>query len=218
MERGSKWGKALGAWMLILMKDFMLEHLFGSKTRVKLLRVLFRDDQKKYFVRELTRLAGVQINAVRRELAVLGKAGLVLEVAQTSEEKKTSSRLRKYYRVNKASLLYPEMHSLLMKAKLLEEQVFIQSLQDKGGKIDLLLLTGRFTGDKKVPSDILLVGDIKEKVVAKLVSQYEKEFGFDIRYTIFSKKEFADRRHIMDKFLYQLFEAKHIKIVDLVGI
>lgn len=193
----------------------MLEHLFGSKTRVKVLRAFFRDGQEKYYVRELTRLLDVQINAVRRELAILMKVGLVKEV---EDGKKRTARQRKYYTLNKESLLYPEMHALLMKAKLLEEQHFIKLLQDKAGKLDILLLTGRFTGDKKVPSDILLVGDIKEKAVANLIAKYEKEFGFDIRYTMFSTKEFADRRHIMDKFLYQLFEAKHMKIIDTLGI
>lgn len=194
----------------------MLEHLFGSKTRVKLLRIFFRDDTKAYFVRELTRLLGVQINAVRRELEVLKKVGLVREVIDQTN--KAEIHQKKFFRVNTQAALYPELHALLLKAKLVEQQVFIEQLQEKAGTIDLLLLTGRFTGDRRAPSDILLVGDIKERIVTKLIADYENEFGFEIRYTVFSTKEFAERRHIMDKFLYELFEAKHIKIVDKLGL
>jgi len=190
----------------------MLEHLFGSKTRVKLLRIFFRDETKSYYVRELTRLLEAQINAVRRELELLKKIGLIKEVVVDSSSTETSQK--KYFKVNSESSLYPELNALLLKAKLVEQELFIGQLQEKAGTIDLMLLTGRFTGDRRAPSDILLVGDIKERAVSKIITGYEHEFGFEIRYTVFSSKEFAERRHIMDKFLYELFEAKHIKIVD----
>lgn len=194
----------------------MLEHLFGSKTRLKLLKIFFRQPEVSFFVRELSRMLDVQINAIRRELDLLLKSGLIKESIDglSLDEGKAGSSLRKYYKLNTESILYPELQALLIKARVLGEEKFSQDLIHKGGDIKLLLLTGQFTGDKRAPSDILIVGNTKPRSIDKLISDYEKDFGFEIRYTTMDEKEFAERRHIMDKFFYAMFEAENIKVVN----
>lgn len=194
----------------------MLEHLFGSKTRYRLLRFFFHNAEKAFFVRELTRALDVQINAVRREITLLIKSGLIEETDAPGhiDEKKAGASLRKYYRLNLGSLMYPEMQALLMKAQVLDEQVFVEALQATCGDIELLLLTGRFAGEKDVATDILLVGNLKVRNLEKAIKAYEKDIGFEIRYTTMTKEEFFERRHMMDKFLYALFEAKHMMVLN----
>jgi len=205
----------------------MLEHLFGSKTRLKLLRTFFRKSDDIFYVRELTRILDVQINAIRRELELLVKSGLVREVgdSEVNKEKTDSSRtesrgarLRKYYALNRESILFPEMQALLVKAQVLGEKKFTKEIISKAGEMKLFILTGQFTGDKRAPSDMLLVGKIKERSVSLVVKKYEKEFGFEIRFTLMTESEFNDRRHVMDKFLFAMFEAGHVKVVDKLGV
>jgi DNA-binding transcriptional ArsR family regulator len=191
----------------------MLEHLFGSKSRYKLLRFFFRHQDDHFYVRELTRALGLQINAIRRELEVLLKAGIIDQVAD--KDASTSSR-KKFFGLDKTSLLYPELSALLLKDSMLGEQAFFQTLKKKSGNLILLLVSGFFTGEPKAPTDIFFVGTVKERVVTKLISEYEKECGHAIRYTIMTEQEFSDRRHVMDKFLFELFEAKNIRIVDTI--
>ena len=88
----------------------------------------------------------------------------------------------------------------------------------EAGEIKLFVLTGRFTGDTRSPSDILLVGNLKEKTVDNLIKKYEKKFNFSIRYTIMTEKEFFERRQMMDKFIFSIFEADNIKVVDKLGV
>lgn len=197
----------------------MLEHLFGSKTRLKLLRLFFRNPKKAFFVRELTRLLDTQINAVRRELSLLIDSGLVIESdtpiqPQGTKKTKPGATLRKYYLLNTDSIIYSELDALLAKGQLMGEQQMMNEIQKKVGDIDLFLLTGRFTMSPNASSDLLLVGDIEDEILAKIVAQYEKDFGFDIRYTVMTKDEYFDRQHVMDKFLYSLFENKHVVVVD----
>ncbi len=196
----------------------MLEHLFGSKTRLKLLKVFFREPQRAFFVRELTRILDVQINAVRRELQLLVLAQLVKECEQPGNmnEDEAGSSLRKYYLLNTDSILYPEIQALLRKGQLLGEQKFMEELAKKIGNVSLLLLTGKFTSEHNVQTDLLIVGSIKESVLEKLITTYEKELGFTIRFTILTESEFEDRRHVMDKFLYSLFEAEHIILINTI--
>jgi len=119
----------------------MLEHLFGSKTRLKLLRFFFRHSDRPYFVRELARELGVQVNAIRRELELLVLATLIKEVAAGEKSNyEHGSNLRKYYILNEDSLLTPELQALLLKAQLLGEQKFINEVKDRAGEIKLFLL------------------------------------------------------------------------------
>ncbi len=53
----------------------MIEQLFGSKTRVKLLGLFYSNPDRPFYVRELTRKIDEQINSVRRELANLLDVG-----------------------------------------------------------------------------------------------------------------------------------------------
>jgi len=200
----------------LLTLSIMLEHLFGSKTRYRLLRFFFHNTDKSFFVRELTRALNVQINAVRRELELLVNSTLVEETDAPGHMDKTKAgaSLRKYYRLNLGSLLYPEMQALLMKGQILDERVFVDGIRETCGDIKLLLLTGRFAGEKDVQTDMLIVGDIKSRNLEKVIASYEKDVGFSIRYTTLTEDELYERRQMMDKFVYAIFEAKHMLVVN----
>jgi len=69
----------------------MVEQLFGSKTRVKLLQLFYSNPNRAFYVREITRKIDEQINSVRRELSNLLNIGII-----TSDN--TNNKL--YYEVN----------------------------------------------------------------------------------------------------------------------
>ncbi len=198
----------------------MLEHIFGSKTRYRLLRFFFHHTEQAFFVRELTRALEVQINAIRRELTLLVKSGLVIETDTPGgvDETRAGASLRKYYRLNTQSLMYPEMQALLLKSQVLDEQAFVSGIQETCGEVALLLVTGRFTDAPLVQTDLLIVGNIKMRNLEKVIKTYEKDIGFEVRYTTLTKDEFFERREMMDKFLYSLFEAKHVMVVNTLNI
>jgi hypothetical protein len=51
-------------------------------------------------------------------------------------------------------------------------------------------------------------------VIAKIIQAYEDDMGKAVRYTLMDEREFRDRREIGDRFLYSIFEAKHIMVVN----
>src|SRR6056297_1399588 len=55
----------------------MIEQLFGSKTRTKLLKLFTSNPNRSFYVREITRKIEEQINSVRRELANLLSLGII---------------------------------------------------------------------------------------------------------------------------------------------
>src|ERR1700689_4885459 len=81
----------------------MIEQLFGSKTRVKLLQLFYSNPNRSFYVREITRKIDEQINSVRRELSNLLSIGII-----TSDN--TNNKL--YYEVNQKYKYYEPLQQI----------------------------------------------------------------------------------------------------------
>ena len=177
-----------------------LEHIFGSRTRVKLLRLFTSDTETSYFVREIARKVEEHMNSVRRELGILENIGLI---------RSESKDRKKYYRANPDHVLFPEMKGLFVKADLLMEQDFAEKILSTG-RIKLILLAGYFVGHAESPADLLVVGQVNRKKFMRLVNGFGKIFDRPIRYTILTRKDFDYRRQVTDRFLYTLLGGEKV--------
>ncbi|MFA5076410.1 MAG: hypothetical protein WC480_03270 [Patescibacteria group bacterium] len=193
----------------------MLEHLFGSKTRVKLLRLFLNHPDTAYYTRELTRFLDSQINAIRRELANLESMEIIFSFHKDNKGKrhKLGKQEKKYYQINSAHVLYPELRALLLKAHLLLENDLIKRIK-KIGAIKYLALTGVFVGFIGAPTDLFVVGNINRDRVTRLVKKFEKDLNYEINYTVMTKTEYKYRKDITDRFLYSILENKKIVVID----
>ncbi|OGF27598.1 hypothetical protein A2303_02935 [Candidatus Falkowbacteria bacterium RIFOXYB2_FULL_47_14] len=210
----------------------MLGKLFGSKARVKILKLFLLNPGKKYYIREMARDLKLQPNSVRRELENLEKFGLLTSAVAEGEikdedngeasqnNKKTGRKTdepsktdKKYFRVNADFVLFEEIKALIMKAQILYEKDFIEKLQ-KTGYLKLLILTGFFVNLPGVPVDLFIVGRLHRPGLLKVIKEMEGELGREINYTIMDTKEFRYRRDITDVFLYSILEAKKIVVID----
>jgi predicted transcriptional regulator len=190
----------------------MLEQLFGSQTRVKLLQIFLNNPGEKYFVRELTRILGSQINAIRRELENLHTLDIICQIENIADENGKMAR-QKFYQSNHKFVLYPELKSIIEKSQFLLNKKFANSLK-KAGKVHYLALTGRFVGDGNVPTDIIIVGKLKKKSVERIIKNFEKTIAREINFTIFDKEEFNYRRSVADRFLYSILDSEKIVMID----
>lgn len=198
----------------------MLEHIFGSKTRAKLLYIFFKNPRRAFYIRQLAREAKTQLNSVRREVENLLRMHIIQQVDQGKEQIQSgrkeglaADQLKKYFRVNEQFLLYPELRALILKAQLLVEKKYIQRIEEHS-KLVLFILSGVFLGVENAPTDMLLVGVINRKRLQRIIQEFERDLNREIRYTIMTVSEYKYRRDITDKFLYTLLENKHIVIID----
>lgn len=191
----------------------MLEHLFGSKTRTKLLTLFLHNPDKAFFVRELTRLIETQINAVRRELENLVELGLVNEADAADAEAKRPGVKRKYYKMNEMFPLLSEIRTLVTKAHLLMERRLDREITALGD-IHYFALLGSFIGKPGSPVDVFVVGIVDEEEMRKLIKRLEKELGFEINFTCMTLQEFMYRKEITDRFLYSILEAPKNVVVN----
>lgn len=203
----------------------MLEHLFGSKTRIKLLRIFLNNPDKAYFVRELSRRLKLQINSIRRELQNLEKMGIIkiFEEVEVQDEpinkkiirhRRRKSIQKKFFEADTNCVLYNDLRSILIKGQFLLEKSFIKKLS-KLGNVSYLALSGIFVGRDDAPTDILIAGRVNKDKLKRLIRSFEKDIDREIRFTIFSNNEFEYRRNITDKFLYDILDNKKIVLIDM---
>lgn len=201
----------------------MIEQLFGSKTRVKLLQLFYSNPNRAFYVREITRKVDEQINSVRRELANLMSIGII-----NSE----SNNNRLYYEVNQdyehhkaLSLIFGgKISKPTKKAKSNEteedegQELIVEHPMAKDirslGRVELALLTGIFTRDSLAGIDIFLVGDINQTKLAKFIADLEKEENKELRYTVMPKSNFNYRQQINDRFINNVLSAKKQIIIN----
>lgn len=201
----------------------MIEQLFGSKTRVKLLQLFYGNPNRSFYVREITRKVEEQINSVRRELANLLSIGII-----TSD----TSNNKVYYEVNQKYDYFAPLSELFggkapgkvkRGTKPLPKTIAATATEDASdfkalGNIDVVALMGQFTRDETSGIDILIIGEVNTNAVQKYVGELEEQEGKDLRYTIFSLDDFNYRLTIKDRFATNVLLSKKQILVDKIGI
>lgn len=206
----------------------MLEQLFGSRTRTRLLHLFLKNPDQKFFIRELTRKIDTQINSVRRELKNLRECGIIDEVfdkglsgdriqegvsVKKGRSKKIDSSLKKFFKANISFLLFEELKELFIKSPLLLQNRFVRDISAIGD-VDYVLMSGFFVGRSDTPVDLLVVGDVDRHKLARLIAAVEKEIDQEINYALMKLSEFQYRKSITDRFLFTILEGKKIVLVD----
>lgn len=196
----------------------MLEQFFGSKTRMELLNFYFNNVNKSFYVRELVKLTGMQLNSIRRELDNLVKFGILMEdkeykpaINSFSNKKFNLPIKRKYYKLNNNFVLYKEIETLMLKSKLLLENKLIEKLNELG-KIKNLILTGIFIGLKDSSIDILIIGEVDRHKLKDILHKFGAFINKDLNYAVISEEEYKYRLNIKDKFLFDILDKEKIEI------
>ncbi len=193
----------------------MVDQLFGSKTRVKLLQLFYSNPNRSFYVREITRKIDEQINSVRRELANLLSIGIISSDTNNN---------RLYYEVNQEFEYYQPLSIIFgnspvktetkdKKAKPTKEDNQTQEVQAIGN-VELALLTGQFTRDESSGVDLFIVGDVNQSKLAKYIEELEAKENKEVRYTAMPKNEFDYRKQVNDKFLSNVMTSKKQVLVD----
>lgn len=182
------------------LNDFMI-----SRVRVKLFKLFFGTPNEMYYVRQLTRQTGEEINAVRRELGRMEKCGLV-------KSEKRGNRL--YYFINQSYDFFEDILSLVAKSTGIGQN--LRDNRKKIGKIKFAMLSGTFVRQKeRQPEDVdlLVVGDVVVPELTLIVQTEEARRQTEINYTIMTEDEFIFRKNRRDPFLLNILSKSRIMII-----
>ena len=193
----------------------MIDALFGSKTRVKLLGLFMNNPGRSFYVREITRNIGEQINSVRRELANLVKIGIITDQSvdnrlyyQVDTEFKFYRALREMFAdddevVSGAKVSTSDWATKFQALNGVSTVVFAGAMvYGSSSQIDLIVAGNRMDGDK----------------VRNLIRALERDSGTSLNYTIMTQDDLYYRLSIRDKFILDVLESNHINVLDDRGV
>lgn len=183
----------------------MLKDLITSKTRVKLLSLFLDNQSEMYHVREIVRRVNEEINAVRRELILLEKKGIL------SREPRAN---RVYYYLDKNYPYYYDLLRLNAKSSGLGFDIIKNKV--KLGKIKYAMLSGKFTRKiRENPDDVdlLIVGTVVLPELSLIVKQEETKRGEEINYTVMTEEEFIFRKKRLDPFITSVISGSRVMLI-----
>lgn len=183
----------------------MLKDLIISRVRVKILNLFLGAPGKIYHVREIVRLLSEEINAVRRELAHLEKAGLF------AKEKRAN---RLYYSFRLDYPLYFELLELVSKTTGLG--LALLKNKNKLGKIKYLILSQKFIRNSPRKSDdvdLMVVGNLVIPELSSLIKEEEARKNTEINYTAMTEDEFSFRKRRRDPFITDILSKPRTMII-----
>jgi len=193
----------------------MIDALFGSKTRVKLLHLFLNNPGQSFYVREITRKIDEQINSVRRELSNMLEVGII-----TSE----SADNKLYYQVNQRYDYYVPLRAIFGDTPMdsgvyvqqkddISMEKYSQLMNDTTG-LRLAIITGVLVIGSNASVDVLLVGNVASAKVKALIKNIEKNEGREINYCVLSYDEFYYRLSVRDKFITEILNGKRSIVID----
>ena len=192
----------------------MIDALFGSKTRVKLLHLFLNNPGQSFYVREITRKIDEQINSVRRELSNMLEVGII-----TSDG--VDNKL--YYQVNQRYEHYVPLRAIFGDITIRSDSIinkdtsskeYIGSIRDISG-LRLAIISGVLVKGSKSSVDLLMVGNLPSAKVNSVIKDIEEIENREINYTVLSYDDFYYRLSVRDRFISELLGAKYEIILDV---
>lgn len=188
----------------------MIDALFGSKTRVKLLHLFLNNPGKSFYVREITRLIDEQINSVRRELSNMLTIGII--TSDTADNKL-------YYEVNQRYEHYVALRAIFADqptktARAVKQADDWQPIITQLPGLRIAIAAGVLVQDSASKVDLLLVGPIPSSKVKTAIKSIERLEGRELTYSVLSYDEFYYRLSVRDKFITEILNSNHQVVVD----
>lgn len=198
----------------------ILENLFGSVPRARILRLFIRNPEEGFRFDALISRSQVRPDAARKEIKKLMRFGLVLQdweriAGQKKHKGKTLFRKVPVYKANKEFVAFRELRDLVGRVSVASRKKLLQQL-NAVGRIKLAVLSGIFinNGDR-ARIDLLIVGEnLNRRKFSAFLAHTESELGRSIQHTIMDTEEFKYRMDMYDRFLRDILEYPHEKIIN----
>lgn len=192
----------------------MIDALFGSKTRVKLLHLFLNNPEKSFYVREITRLIDEQINSVRRELANMLEVGII--VSDSADNKLYYAANQSYEFFGPFRQIFAGVgdgHTETNHAGKKESLPWLGDLKKLTG-LKLAVAAGSLVRGSASQIDLLLVGSIATTKAKAIIKKIEKLEGHELNYTVMTYEDFYYRLSVRDKFVSEIINGKCSVLVD----
>ena len=182
----------------------MLEYLITSKAKRSLLKLFLTNPDQTFYTRQIAKLTGEPLNAVRRELDHLEKAGVVKSYREGN---------RRHFSVVREFPFYTELKKIVYATVGLGD--YLTSRLKDAKQIELAFIYGSVAKNQETSKsdvDLFVVGEIDEEELHQLVSEIEADIGRSINYTLMTRSEFDERRKKGEPFLKRVMAEEKLML------
>ncbi|MEK7578594.1 MAG: hypothetical protein AAB789_00135 [Patescibacteria group bacterium] len=191
-----------------MMKKFSgitLDVLFDSPIKVKLLKLFLYNPDENFESKAVSKKLNLKPAQVNKNINDL------VEIRFLNCKK---SKGKKIFRVDRGFEFYNELKELIAKASPASKEKMLKRFKSLG-KIKLALLAGVFINSDTSRADLLIVADnIKPAKFNNFIKKLEAEVGKEIGYALMTNKEFHYRYDMYDRFIRDLLDFKHEKLIN----
>lgn len=193
--------------------------LFGSTSRVKLLRFFLFNPSKEFTFDEISKRARLVRRTARTELNALLRAGVIRQkntlIVVPGKVKKMKALA---YTLDKS---FPELQALqtfLFETAPIDGKNLLKHLR-QAGSLDFVGVSGVFVRDFELGLDVLLaMKKFSQSKVEKAIRSLESEIGVEVRFAAMSSEDLMYRVGMYDKLTRDFFDYTHQVLVDKIGV
>src|SRR3989338_8944925 len=182
----------------------MFTTLIDTPAKTKLATFFLSTSGRVFHPEEVRRAVGEPGPTIALNLRQMAKSGFLRPVERKSEL---------YYAINPRYPYLEELRGLLLRKPVRYKDTISRELE-RLNNCTLIVLTGIFTGELRMPTDMVIVGSPGAPALKRAIGIVEKEIRQPINYTVFSNEEFEDRVHMYERFTRDLFDNSHVIVVD----
>jgi hypothetical protein len=183
----------------------ILESLFGSKSRSRLLRFFVLNPGQEVTMQDLKKKMNMDGRRIRADINALLRIEFINQTTRKGE---------KYFVLNESFPYYIELRNLFIKANTYPQCKELKRINE-AGRVKLILITGIFLNYDKSRIDILIVcDDMSRTKLVKAIEAIEASVGKEMRYMAMSSDELMYRLDMMDRFLIEILSSPHDIVVN----
>jgi hypothetical protein len=197
----------------------ILERLFGSSARVKLMRLFLMNPEDVFDRKEILRRSKVSSAVLSREMRLLRDVGLVKPrtmvkmVLTGRKDGALEKRKIDGFGLDARFPFLVPLRALVTEIALGKED--LSARFRNVGNVKLIIVAGIFINETDSRVDILIVGDkLKKKSIEGVLRRLEAELGKELTYGILETPEFEYRFGIYDKFIRDIIDYPHLVVVN----
>jgi predicted nucleotidyltransferase len=183
----------------------MLELLFSSTARVKVLALFLLNSETSFYQRQISSLTNLPIHAIQREVDRLRTLGLLVSSARGNQV---------HFQVNRDFFLFPELRAIFLKTTGLA--ALIGTALQKTAQITSAFVYGSYAANQETIAsdiDLLVVGDLSSRALHATLQEAEGVAHREINYVLFSPEEFRMKVQAKDGFLQNVLAGPKLFLV-----
>lgn len=191
--------------MIKMLKEPTLDALFDNAHRVRLLKLFLYNPDQNFDAKTIAGKLRINPRILRKQLKKLVELGFI---------KRRALKSKKVFSVNQNFDFYESLRALVVKTSPAAKDKVLKRILGLG-KIKLALISGIFINADNSRADMMIVGDkIKRSKLNRFLRDLEAEVGKEINYAVMDTKEFNYRYRMYDRFIRDLLEFKHEKLIN----